>query len=197
MTELCLIRHGETDWNLRGLTQGSTDIPLNDLGREQARITGAYLAQSPWDAVYSSDLGRAYETAAIISKSLGLTSIAQDPRLRERGFGEAEGLNVTERKSRYIDSSSIPESEPWDSVRLRGLAAIEQIALENPEKRVLVVSHGGVIMTILSHLSGGELMLGRPPLKNLSMSLLRYSESWEIEFHNRVAPELEDEAVSA
>lgn len=197
MTELCLIRHGETDWNLQGLTQGSTDIPLNDLGREQARVTGAYLADSPWDAVYSSDLGRAYETAAIIAESLGLSPIAKDSRLRERGFGEAEGLHVAERRSRYVDSSSIPGSEPWESVRLRGLAVLEEIALQNPKRRIIVVSHGGVIMTLLSHMSGGELMLGRPPLKNLSMSLLRFNGSWEIDSYNRVAPELEDEAVSA
>jgi broad specificity phosphatase PhoE len=197
MTELCLIRHGETDWNLHGLTQGSTDIPLNDFGREQARLTGAYLTDFAWDAVYASDLGRAYETATIIADSVGLKSIAREPRLRERSFGEAEGLDINERKSRYADSSSIPGSEPWESVRTRGLEVLEEIAVDNPGRRVLVVSHGGVIMSVLSHISAGEIAPGRPPLKNLSMSLLRYSASWEIEFYNRVAPELEDEAVSA
>lgn len=197
MTELCLIRHGETDWNLHGLTQGSTDIPLNDFGREQARLTGAYLTDFAWDAVYASDLGRAYETATIIADSVGLKSIAREPRLRERSFGEAEGLDINERKSRYADSSSIPGSESWESVRTRGLEVLEEIAVDNPGRRVLVVSHGGVIMSVLSHISAGEIAPGRPPLKNLSMSLLRYSASWEIEFYNRVAPELEDEAVSA
>lgn len=197
MTEICIIRHGETDWNLQGLTQGSTDIPLNDFGREQARLTGAYLADFAWDTVYASDLSRAYETATIIADSVGLESIAREPRLRERSFGEAEGLDIYERKSRYVDSSSIPGAESWESVRIRGLAALEGIAVKNPGRRVLVVSHGGVIMSVLAHLSGGEIAPGRPPLKNLSMSLLRYSARWEIEFHNRVAPELEDEAVSA
>ena len=197
MTELCLIRHGETEWNLLGFTQGSTDIPLNDFGREQARVTGAYLADSHWDSVYASDLGRAYETATIIGGSVGLKSIEREPRLRERSFGDAEGLDVAERKSRYLDSSSIPGAEPWDLVRERGLLALEEIARDNRGRRVLVGSHGGIIATILSHLTGGEITPGRPPFKNLSMSLLRFTGGWEIDYFNRVAPELEDEAVSA
>ncbi|MFP4329083.1 MAG: histidine phosphatase family protein [Spirochaetaceae bacterium] len=204
MTELCLIRHGETDWNLKGLTQGATDIPLNALGREQARITGSYIRQERWDAVYSSDLSRARETATIIAAALrehpgaaASLEVALEPRLRERGFGEAEGLDVVERKSRYRDSESIPGSESWENVRLRGLAVLEELAERHRNERVLVVSHGGLIISVLSELSSGKLRPGKPALRNLSMSLVGRDEGWQVLWYNRLAPDLENEAVSA
>lgn len=197
MSELCLIRHGETDWNLRGLTQGSTDIPLNESGKEQARITGDFLAREPWDAIYASDLSRARETASIIGELVRLNTVALDRRLRERRFGEAEGMDSSERKLRFPDRDAIPGAEPWAEVCRRGLEVLEEIARANRGKRVLVVSHGGVLISVLSRLSGGEIVPGRPPLKNLSMSRLSYSGGWRIDSFNHVAPELEDEAVSA
>src|SRR6056297_2314192 len=66
MTHICLVRHGETDWNLRGLVQGSTDIPLNERGYSQARAAGAYLAGEQWDYLYASPLSRAHKTAVTI-----------------------------------------------------------------------------------------------------------------------------------
>lgn len=197
MTELCLIRHGETEWNLKGLTQGSTDIPLNELGREQARLTGAHLTGERWDALYASDLSRARETAAIIGGEVGLPAPVTDARLRERGFGEAEGLGVDVRKSRYTDSSSIPGAEPWAQVSERGIEALEEIVRKHDGRRLIVVSHGGLIISVLGRLSDGVLGPGRPLLRNLSMTLITFNGSWEIPWYNRVAPELEDEAVSA
>ena len=197
MSELCLIRHGETDWNLRGLTQGSTDIPLNELGREQARITGGFLASEAWDAIYASDLSRARETARIIGESIGLSEVTSDHRLRERSFGEAEGMDSSERKRRFPDWDGIPGAELWEEVRRRGLAVLDMIAASHPGERVLLVSHGGVLISVLSHLSGGAIVPGRPPLRNLSMSRLIFDGTWRIDSFNRVAPELEDEAVSA
>lgn len=204
MTELCLIRHGETDWNLKGLTQGATDIPLNDLGREQARITGDHIREQRWDAVYSSDLSRAGETASILASVIeshtnrpGSLPVREDPRLRERGFGEAEGLDVAVRKGRFLDSESIPGSESWSLVRRRGLLALEEIAARHPGERVLVVSHGGLIISVLTELTAGAVSPGRPALKNLSMSLVGRDDRWRVLWCNRVAPGLEDEAVSA
>lgn len=197
MTELCLIRHGETDWNLQGLTQGSTDIPLNELGREQARVTGDFLATESWDAIYASDLSRARETASIIGKSIGIPDVACDRRLRERSFGAAEGMGTTERKVRFPDRNAIPGAELWEDVRRRGLTVLAEIAGAHRGERVLVVSHGGVLISVLSHLSDGAIVPGRPPLKNLSMSRLVFDGAWRIDSFNRVAPELEDEAVSA
>ncbi len=86
MTTILLVRHGQTDWNLDRRLQGHTDRPLNDRGREQARALAAELASEPLDAVYSSDLVRAHETARIIAAGRGLDVTAMDD-LRERNFG--------------------------------------------------------------------------------------------------------------
>ena len=84
MTMLYLVRHGETDWNRAHKIQGSTDIPLNDLGREQAATSGRLLARRQWDAVYASPLSRAFETASIIARETGLQEPIAVPELVER-----------------------------------------------------------------------------------------------------------------
>jgi broad specificity phosphatase PhoE len=155
------------------------------------------LAGEPWDGIYASDLSRARETASIIGERLGIDALALDRRLRERGFGEAEGMDSSERKLRFPDGDGLPGAEPWDEVRRRGLLFLEELVRGNRGKRLLVVSHGGLLMSILSHLSDGGILPGRSPLRNLSMSRLLFDGSWRIDSFNRVAPELEDEAVSA
>ena len=87
-----LIRHGQTDWNLAGRIQGSTDIPLNDTGREQAREAARALDASVTTVMYSSDLSRANETARIIADVHGWNDPHVIPPLRERFYGEAEGI---------------------------------------------------------------------------------------------------------
>jgi broad specificity phosphatase PhoE len=196
MTRVCIVRHGETDWNLQGLTQGSRDVPLNERGRQQARAAAAYLAELPWDAIYASPLSRAWETAEIISSAAGLFPIRSEPRLAERDFGSAEGMDVAERKRRYPDRE-IPGAENWRQVRIRGCAAAERIVRENPGERVVAVAHGGVIGALLGVLSGGSLGPGRPPLANCSLTMLCYRESWEILWYNRVAPDLDPELAGA
>ncbi|MEZ5187956.1 MAG: histidine phosphatase family protein [Microbacterium sp.] len=104
MTTLLLVRHGETDWNAARRIQGSTDIPLNDTGREQARETAAALAarfagQAP--VVASSDLSRARETAEIIAEALGVAGPRLYPQLRERSYGVAEGMTIEEYLERF------------------------------------------------------------------------------------------------
>lgn len=194
MTQICLVRHGETDWNLRGLVQGSTDIPLNERGYSQARAAGEYLAGEQWDYLYASPLSRAYKTAVTIDKEIGLSEISTDPLLQERHFGEAEGMEVGLRKE-FFRGKPIPGAETWEEVQARGLEMIEQLALRHPGARILVVSHGGFIAGLLSVISKGEIEPGKPPLKNACMNLLSYDGSWRVEWHNYVTPELE--AVTA
>ena len=101
MTTLLLARHGETDWNREGRWQGGSDTSLNERGREQARELAQQLDSV--DAIYSSDLARAAETAAIIAGTLGV-EVRVDPRLRERSFGDWEGLNAEEIEQRFAEA---------------------------------------------------------------------------------------------
>ncbi len=182
-TSLCLVRHGETDWNASGLTQGSTDIPLNDTGRRQASETGTLLAEDSWDALVASPLARARETAEIIGRYTGLSDITLDPRLVERSFGLAEGMNADERKQAFPDKI-IPGAEAWDAVRARALAAIETIRGEYAGKRVIVVSHGGAILNILAEVTGDALGPGKLVLENAGASLIEHDGEWRLRWWN-------------
>ncbi len=94
-THLIVIRHGETAWNRERRLQGQLDIPLNDTGRAQACALAEALAGEPIDAVYTSDLGRAMQTAAPLAETLGL-QVRAEPRLRERCYGDLEGMTYAE-----------------------------------------------------------------------------------------------------
>ncbi len=189
-----MIRHGETDWNYFGRIQGSTDIPLNDRGRAQARSVAQYLGREHWDSIYSSPLSRAFDTATAIAGETGIPDIVTDPRLQERDFGEAEGMEVTMRGEVY-GNGPIPGAETREDVQVRALEVIQHIALREAGHRSIAVAHGGFISAILSLLSDGKIVPGNPPLKNTCMNLLSYDGTWHIEWYNRVTPELE--AISA
>ena len=169
MTLLTLVRHGETDWNRARRIQGSTDIPLNDTGREQARQVAELLrdrmpAGSPV-IVVSSDLSRARETAEIIAGALGVDPPRTYPQLRERAYGEAEGVDTAEFLERWGDwhSAEIPGAEPWPALRARALAALQQIVRDVRQTTapasasVIAVAHGALIREIIRHATGGEL----------------------------------------
>lgn len=151
MTRLALVRHGQTDWNIERRIQGSSDIPLNDTGRTQAAATGAVLADERWDAVYSSPLGRAMETARIIARSLG----ADEPRpvagLEERSYGEAEGMTGEAILARYPEGTPVPGRESRASVVVRALAALRRLGKAHPGGALVVVTHGAVISSLVRH----------------------------------------------
>jgi broad specificity phosphatase PhoE len=136
VTELLLVRHGETDWNAAGRLQGHTDRPLSGYGREQARRLAEELASEEFDAIYASDLARARETAAIVGERLR-QEVVLDADLREKNWGTWEGLTSTER----LDVELVGESP--DQHEKRMLAALGRIAAKHPYGRVLVVTHGG------------------------------------------------------
>ena len=146
---LYLVRHGETDWNRQHRIQGLTDIPLNDTGREQARRAGRLLASRDWDAVVSSPLQRALETATIIADELGLPAPTTDDQLVERNYGEAEGLDFDELNRRFPEDAPVPGRERRSAVRKRAMAALLRIAATHPDESVLVVAHGGLIRAVL------------------------------------------------
>ena len=136
MTELLLVRHGETDWNAEGRLQGHTDRPLSDYGRRQARELADELDGEEFEAVYASDLARARETAEILGERLGLP-VVLEPDLREKNWGSWEGLTPAER----VGVEFVGESTGEHTART--LRALRRIAERHPAGRVLVVTHGG------------------------------------------------------
>jgi uncharacterized phosphatase len=128
LTTFALVRHGQTDWNAQRRLQGSTDIPLNDVGRGQARDAVAVLSGYEWDAIVSSPLSRAAETADLIAAGLGLQVARRVSDLAERSFGPAEGLCA----GPDLDALRIPGgylgAETEDDAARRGLDALEALA---------------------------------------------------------------------
>ncbi|MGO2659853.1 histidine phosphatase family protein [Mycetocola reblochoni] len=156
MTSFTLVRHGETEWNRQGRIQGQTDIPLNDTGRAQAVRAAEALAGSEWHAVVSSGLSRADETASIMAERLGIDGPVAVPGLRERAHGELEGLTVEERRARFEADEAVPGLESREAVVERTLDALGALAADFPASRVLVVTHGGLIGSLVRHLSRDE-----------------------------------------
>lgn len=158
MTEILLIRHGETAWNAERRLQGQLDIPLNEEGRRQAAALARALAAEPVDAVISSDLGRARSTAQAVAEACGL-SLQTDAGLRERCFGAFEGLLYAEMEARYPEAyaqwrardphARYPDgerrAETFAEFSQRAVAAVSSIANAHRGKRVVIVSHGGVL----------------------------------------------------
>ena len=169
MTTLTLIRHGETDWNRDRRIQGTTDVPLNDTGRRQARDAAAILREqldaSAPVVIVASDLRRASETAQIIAAEFGAAEPRLYPGLRERSYGEAEGVDAAEFARRWGDwhSAEIPGAEPWPHLRTRGLEALAEVvrdarrATAPAAASVLVVTHGAFIRELIRHATAGEL----------------------------------------
>nr|WP_201469711.1 histidine phosphatase family protein [Microbacterium hydrocarbonoxydans] len=164
MTLLTLVRHGQTDWNLDRRIQGSTDIPLNETGRADARTAASNLVGTTHHAIYTSPLLRARETAEIISAELGLGAPVLVPGIREREFGAGEGMLVSEYMETYGGwHSEVPGAETLGDVAARALHALDAIARDSRRRStpfaesVVVVAHGGVIRSLIDHVSGGTL----------------------------------------
>jgi probable phosphoglycerate mutase len=149
-TTLLLARHGETDWNRDRRVQGHSDVPLNDAGRAQARDLARGLRTEPLDAVYSSDLVRAKETAEIATAGRGLT-VRVLVGLRERHFGTWEGLTDDVIRDRFPESRTGPwgDGETIDEMSARVVASLRTIAAEHDGENVLVATHGGPMRAVL------------------------------------------------
>ncbi len=163
MTEIWLVRHGQTDWNLEGRLQGQLDVPLNDTGLDQARQMAASLEGRKFGALYASDLMRARQTAEIISKVVNLP-IQFDRRLREISQGDFEGMlfsdvvkqfeGALEDRARDPVNSRLPGGESVADVARRVKDCMDDIACRNIKVPVLVVAHGLAIATILCEARG-------------------------------------------
>ena len=158
MTRLIVVRHGQTLWNLERKYQGHSDIALTDAGRKQAEAVAERLAEETIDAVYASDLSRAFKTAEYIAAKHNLL-VNVVPELREIKFGDWEGLTYEEISERWPgmlgklwttpDELQIPGGETFHELKERAYAAIKKIVAAHPDQTVAVVAHGGTIGTIL------------------------------------------------
>lgn len=160
-----LVRHGETDWNLAGRLQGSNDIPLNDLGREQAADTARVIDRLSGDplplAYVASPQSRASQTMQIMRAELGLPpdDFRREPRLREIHFGRWEGYSWPELRRRDPASLALRDADPWNYVPPGGenyVMLCERViaAINELDRDTVVVSHGGVVRAMLHKLAG-------------------------------------------
>jgi uncharacterized phosphatase len=147
------IRHGQTDWNRDALFQGSSDVPLNDLGRRQAVDAAANLAGGDWTAIVSSGLQRARETARIVAAELHIELGPAYPELAERSYGPLEGTPTDVALTRW-PSRDFPGAESLASVVERGRAGLARVAADYPGQDVVIVCHGTIIRYTLAALAG-------------------------------------------
>ena len=168
ISDLWLVRHGVTDWNIQGRYQGQSDTPLNETGLAQAKALAQELkseqaAGKVFSAIYSSDLSRASGTAQTLADALGL-SVQIDPRLREINLGEWEGKDYRSIVAQYNDllavraqdalASHAPGGEFTLQVAERVRAAADDIAAAHPGETVLLVSHGVALACLIALATG-------------------------------------------
>jgi broad specificity phosphatase PhoE len=190
---LILVRHGETDWNVTLQYQGHAKVPLNERGRQQARLLAERLQRMQATTLYASDIVRAWETAELIGSITGLTPQAM-PELREIDVGQWEGLTPEELYRRFPEHMDEYKRDPARTVRLggesyaqlqeRALVALQHIEAhhQRSDETVLAISHGGTIRALLCHVIGLDLKyFGRMWLDNGSINELRYdSHGWRL-----------------
>lgn len=169
MTELILLRHGETDWNRELRFQGHVDVALNTIGLEQARRLARRLAGETAHRLYASDLLRAQQTAQPVAQQLSLASVS-DPALREQSFGRVDGMKVEDIKAqhpqawegwlRFHEDFCMPEGETTRQFHGRVMDAVYRLVAAHPGETLVVVTHGGVLDMI--YRTARSLGLGGP-----------------------------------
>jgi probable phosphoglycerate mutase len=168
MTTVYLARHGESDWNVERRWQGHADRPLTARGREQARELAERLADVSLQAVYASDLRRAWETAEAVGSAQGL-EVVRLPALREVDVGSWSGLTRDECEQRFPDAFERWQSggvgwddgESYEAMGERIVAVVKRLAAEHPDGAILVVSHGGPIRAVHAEALGVDIATHR------------------------------------
>ena len=167
--EIILIRHGETEWNVQGRLQGQKDSSLTAIGIAQANALAKRMKSENFSHLYSSDLGRAMDTAKAIALRTKHT-ILPDARLREKNLGVLEGLTWEESKAQFPEAVAgmdlspheyvVPEGESSRQMVERTLAFLDEVADRHPGERVAAVTHGAVLSALFRHVLG--VPLGTP-----------------------------------
>ncbi|MES2582295.1 MAG: histidine phosphatase family protein [Pseudomonadota bacterium] len=163
-THICIARHGETDWNKRGVLQGWLDVPINAVGRAQAHALAASLADAGFDALWSSPLARSRETAEIVATALGLPAPSCHEGLKEKNFGAVQGIPkdelaelnpaLLEQILRRNPAAEFAGGETLDEFADRVLEAFADIGARHRGGRILVVTHGWVMDVVTRHING-------------------------------------------
>ena len=136
------LRHGETDWNARNLSQGNVDIPLNPVGIAQARTAAALLKTRGIRSIVASPLSRAHDTAITVAEAIG-RPVQLDEELRENSFGVQEGQPMSDWFSAWVDGTATPQgAEPFQDLRARAVRAINRA--QEQESPLLIVAHGAL-----------------------------------------------------
>ena len=191
-TRVILVRHGQTEWNDGARFQGHLDSPLTKAGALQAESIGRRIAREKIAAVYSSDLGRARQTAELIAAPCKLT-VVTDSRLRERGLGVFQGLGRDEIAARFPEEArkyysrdphyAVPEGESAMGRFLLALSFLDEIAPGHRGESIVAVTHGGVVQGMFRHVTGvGFEAPRRFAIRNAAYNVfLRDDAGWSLE----------------
>ncbi|ADV66985.1 histidine phosphatase family protein [Deinococcus maricopensis] len=184
-TEFWVVRHGESTWNVAGRYQGQTDVPLSPLGHLQAASLAGRLTAQTFDAVYTSDLARAYDTAQAVAQRLsGPPEVRIDAGLREIDVGELAGRDRATLEQDYPAYLAALRTDPWRTRRPGGEsmadlaeragATFRTLRERHPGGRVLVFTHGGVVRVAVGLALGGNLEHAWARLSVLNTSVTRF-----------------------
>ncbi|MGH7795497.1 MAG: histidine phosphatase family protein [Candidatus Binatia bacterium] len=187
-TQLIIVRHGQTEWNIKGIRQGHLDSRLTERGVAQAKALAQRLARERFAALYSSDLGRAVQTAMTIADLTG-HEIVTDPHLRERHLGIFQGLNGNEILEKYPEERRmlrtmgpdyvIPGGESMRQQVERNVAHLNNLARKHVGETIVVVTHGGVVSGFFRHTL--EIPLDAPrrfEFVNAGLNVFTYEEEY-------------------
>lgn len=196
-TEIILVRHGQTEWNLQGRIQGSGDSPLTEQGIRAAKHLANRLAttgERP-TVIYASPIGRAWNTANLLAEALQPISVHKEELMRERSFGCLEGLTSAEQRERFPESwqrnstrdetYAPPDGESRLEVRERAMAGLLAIAKRHRQQRILVVTHSGLLATlmnaVLNQRPNPNPKIRSLALPNTAINLICWSgEGWQL-----------------
>ena len=197
-TYVIVVRHGETHWNIEGRRQGHLDSTLTEKGRAQAEALSQRFTPDSCSAIYSSDLGRAYETARIIAAKTGHEVIA-DERLRERNLGIFQGLDGNEIRERYPveyeqhrnggADHAVPSGESFRDQTRRNMTCLEELTQRHAGETIMAVTHGGVLSALFRHTLAIPLDAPRRfSFKNASINLFKCQDGvWGLETWGDIA----------
>lgn len=180
-TRLGLLRHGQTDWNIDLRLQGTTDIPMNETGIAQIAQAAEVISKSDWDIILTSPLGRAVHSAELVKQRIGEIELEVEPLLLERSFGIGEGMTYAEWQKDFADLDHIPGAESRLAVEKRSADLLDHLIDKYSGAKILAVSHGALIRSVISNVSLGEIPPKGERLQNASLHNLHHIEIWNLE----------------